>query len=325
MQPMTVAQILHFSVANGRLLLDSPLPLADGAPRMIPLTDIPGNAIFRIPLSHGYKFISFETYDFSDPTLLARHLQVLLEPLNLQVAYDIDYGDDRAQTVTLMQKADPRASDQVTLRVQTTLETSPEAGGALQLSAASFIALRGEHPVEFEQYVRPAFRALGQDPIVFGVDERVAWQVLSDTWKPSGDIASKVTAVLGQLNADDYATRAAAEKQLSSLGEPAALYLMSIDRSTLTPEQRARCDKFLAAYRPLPDQEARNFGANVNFLLDCLYSDNAAIRRGALEHLARAVGHEVKFDADQSPADRIAAIRKLREQLPPPVIIHPGK
>jgi len=326
MDPTSIAQVLQFKLEHDRLLLDSPLP-ADALEHMIPLTDMPGNAIFRSVRSRlGLKFISFESYDFSDPAVLARHLQVLLEPLNLQVVYDVDYGDDRTHSVTLIQKTNPRAADQVTLLVQTTPGAGSEPAANLTITAASFTLLRGEHPAVFEQYVRPAFRALRQDPTVFGVDERVAWQVLSDTWKPSGDIAPKVTAILAQLNADDYSTRAAAEKQLEDLGEPAALYLMSFDRGTLTPEQKARCDKFLAGYRPLPDQQAREFGANVNFLLDCLYSDDAAIRRGALDHLAKVVGHEVKFDADQSPGDRITAIRTLREQLAPAAgMSHAGK
>jgi hypothetical protein len=45
-----------------------------------------------------------------------------------------------------------------------------------------------------------------------------------------------------------------------------------------------------------------------------------------LDHLAKVVGHEVKFDADQSPGDRITAIRTLREQLAPAAgMSHAGK
>jgi hypothetical protein len=328
--PTPVAQVVHFSVRRDRLSLDSPLQAVDGTRYAITFTDMPGKAIFRTVSNHGFKFISFEAGDFSDPALIENHLQVMLMPANLQVVQDIEYADpnnvDWTQSVTLIQQLDPRAEDQITLRVQTTPESGEGMPVNLALSASSFTALRGEHPTEFEQYVRPTFRSLRQDPIVFGVDDKVAWQVLSASWKPSGDIASKVTAALTQLDADDYPTRAAAEKQLDALGEPAALYLMSIDRSALTPEKRARCDKFLAGYRPLPDEEARDFGANVNFLLDCLYSDDASIRSAALERLSKTVGHEVKFDSNQPPADRIAAIRKLREQLAPaPHMVRVGR
>lgn len=328
LEQMPVTQVLHFGVDHDRLILDSQAPASSGVWYAIDLTDISAKAMFQISaprggsptVQPGVKFISFNTWDFSDPALIDRHLQVLGGPTNLQVVYDIEYVDrDGVQwfkDVQLMQKSDPNAPDQVTLRA----ETSPDSGPGVPTTippiiASSFTALRTEHPLEFEQYVRPTFRALRQDPIVLGVDPRMAWQVLGDTVKPSGDIAAKVSSVLAQLNADDFAARAAAAKQLDSLGEPAALYLMSVDRSALTPEQKARCDKFLAGYRPLTEQQVRDFRGNVNFLLDCLYSDDPALRSAALDHLRAAVGHDVQFDLDAPPPQRVAAIAALRQRL----------
>jgi hypothetical protein len=328
--PMPVAQVLHFGVDHDRLILDSQAPTSSGVWYAIDLTDISAKAMFQITAKHGasppanfgegVKFISFNTWDFSDPALIDRHLQVLGGPTNLQVVYDIEYldrdGVQWSQEVSLMQKSDPAAPDQVTLR----METSPDSGPGVPTTippiiAPSFTALRTEHPLEFEQYVRPTFRALRQDPAVLGVDSRMAWQVLGDTVKPPADVAAKVSSVLAQLNADDFATRAAAAKQLDSLGEPAALYLMSADRSALTPEQKARCEKFLAGYRPLTEPQVRAFRENVNFLLDCLYSDDPALRSAALQHLGKAVGHDVQFDLDAPPPQRVSAIAALRQRL----------
>jgi hypothetical protein len=329
---MPVAQIVHFTIEHDRLILDSPIPATSGVQYAIPLSDMPAEAIFRITNARsaiagangarpGFKFISFETYDFSDPALIDRHLQVLGQPANLQVVHDIEYLDRKhvqwMQDVQLIETSDPRENGQITVRVEIDPDSGPAPPFKLVISAPSFVALRSEYPAEFEQYVRPAFVALRQDPIVLGIDSKVAWQVLGDTARPSPDIASKVSALLAQFNADDFSTRAAAEKQLQALGEPAALYLMSSDRSKLAPEQKARCDKFLAVYRPLTDEQARAFRSDVNFLLDCLYSEDPAERSAALDHLSRAVGPRISFDLDAPAAQRTAAIAELRKQLSP--------
>jgi len=321
LNPAPLAQLVRFNDDHDRLLMDSALPVANGVQYVIDLTDISAKAIFRITPTHGFKFIYFDSWDFSDPALIDRHLQVLSAPNNLQVVYGFEYLDKAkvhwSQEATIQQFSPPQ-TDQIVLRVQVDPESGTAAPYKIEISSPNFIALRSEHPVEFEKYVRPAFEALRQDPIVLGVDPRLAWQVLGDTAKPSGDIAAKVSAILSQFNSDDFSTRAAAEKQLQALGEPAALYLLSTDRSKLAPEQRARCDKFLAAYRPLTDEQARDFRTNVNFLLDCLYSDDAAERTAALDHLNRAVRTNVSFDVNAPSAQRIAAIAQLRKQLSPP-------
>jgi hypothetical protein len=55
----------------------------------------------------------------------------------------------------------------------------------------------------------------------------------------------------------------------------------------------------------------------VNFLLDCLESDDPALRWAAMRHLRKAVGHAVVFDVNQPAGARAAAVDRLREQLAP--------
>lgn len=320
LNPAPVAQLVRFNVDHDRLLMDSALPVANGIQYVVDLTDISAKAIFRITPTHGFKFIYFDSWDFSDPALIDRHLQVLSAPANLQVIYGFEYLDKAnvhwSQEAAIQQFIPPQ-TDQIVLRVQVDPESGPGAPFKIEIFSPNFITLRSEHPAEFEKYVRPAFEALRQDPIVLGVDPKIAWQVLGDTARPAAEIAAKVSAILSQFNSEDFSTRAAAEKQLQALGEPAALYLLSTDRSKLAPEQRARCDKFLAAYHPLTDEQARAFRTDVNFLLDCLYSGDPAERAAALDHLSRAVRTNISFDVNAPSVQRIAAIAQLRKQLSP--------
>ena len=74
---------------------------------------------------------------------------------------------------------------------------------------------------------------------------------------------------------------------MHSLGEPAALFLHAANRRGWTPEQTARIDHFLSEYFTLSDEQAKKLGRDVDFLLDCLASDDPDLRAAALDQLAQ--------------------------------------
>jgi hypothetical protein len=205
----------------------------------------------------------------------------------------------------------------VTLRVQVMPDVDPGKAVNEAFTAASLYDLRRKYPDEYERFLRPMMRGFKEESVGFGVDSRTAWQVLSDTWKPSTDLPAKVEAIIVRLNADDYSARAAAQKDLEQLGEPAALYLMATPHTDLTPEQAARLAGFIAPYHPLDDAQIARFRKDENFLLDCLFNDDPAVREAALGRLRQMTGQNVPLDPDQSPQERIESIRRLRDQLVP--------
>jgi hypothetical protein len=182
------------------------------------------------------------------------------------------------------------------------------------LEAEDFVSFVREHPAETERYVRPMLRELGQEA-VFAPDQMVAWQVFSDLWKPDSAATRQVQNLLPSLNADDYHQRDATLGQLQQLGRDGAAVLMHLDRSHLTPEQNARIDRALLPYAQLPLKEAARLRSDPGFLLDCLYSDDSALRKTALTRLRQVVRAEIQFDVDADAEPRAAAILALRSQL----------
>jgi hypothetical protein len=314
----TASDVISFRFDHERLIADSSLP-HDFANHLVQMRGLQGQAMIRFTPSRLDEggFLVFEYYDFSKPQSVDIHDQVLSSPLALQVVQDTELPDS-TQTVSLIQSYLPSDSDGVTMRVQSLSEIDGHIITNLVFSAPTLSTLRREHPSEVERYVRPIFASLGQDDGIFGVDEKLAWQVVSDTWQPSADLARQVNQILAGLNDDSYPNREAASKALRKMGQPAALYLMSIDRTKLTGEQSSRVDQFLHAYRPLGDDQVQVLRTDTSFLLDAMSTSDDALRAAVLQHLRKAVDRPIDFDLTLGATDRATAIAKLRQILIPP-------
>ena len=101
------------------------------------------------------------------------------------------------------------------------------------------------------------------------------------------------------------------------MGVPAALVLQRMDRTNLSAEQNAGIDTFLAEYQQLKSEDVRRLGNSVEFLLDTLASEDAVLRRLALERLKQVTGQSIEFDPDGSAEARAAQLQKLRDSLGP--------
>ena len=194
--------------------------------------------------------------------------------------------------------------------------TQGQAPDQLNLEGSDFFSFVREHPDETEKHLRPLFRELEQEA-VFAPDSLVAWQVFSDLWKPEPSVARQVDALLPGLNSEDYHARDSAQLALDRLGRDGAAVLIHLDRSRLTPEQNARVDCALSPYAQLSAKQAARLGTDAGFLLDCLYSDNAALRGAALNRLRTTLRPGLQFDVNADAPARSAAVQALREQLVP--------
>jgi hypothetical protein len=315
----SISQVVHFSEVGGLLAADWPILELGPANGRVPLSDLPGDAIVvshSLPRQRSPIWPMFEYYEVTGSNPVARHLQVLNTPVQLQVVQDIQRKVEMVPeltTISLIETLDATDVEPVTLRIQKIRGSQSILSEAI--SAPTLPALRREHPREFEEYLRPLFRQFHQDRAVFGVEEQVAWQVMADVWRPPPDLAGRIAPLIKQLDAVEYSDRARAQAALRKMGEPAALYLASVDRRNWSAEQRARTDKLLAEFFPLSAEQARALGKDVNFLLDCLDSDDADLRAATLKHLDRTLGRDVELKLDEPPAQRAAAIAVLRKEL----------
>ena len=203
--------------------------------------------------------------------------------------------------------------------VQLIIVQTRAAGAApdqINLEGAYFFSFIREHPIEVEQHLRPLFREFGQEA-VFAPDAMTAWQVFSNLWQPDPAVAKQVQALLPALNAEDYHTRNAAQGRLQQLGREGAAVMIHLDRSRLTPEQNARIDRALVPFAQLPAREAARLRCDPAFLLDCLYSDNLALREASLIQLRRTIRPDLPFDVNAPAEAREAAVQTLRSQLIP--------
>jgi hypothetical protein len=315
-----INQVVHFSEEQGILTADWPILHNGPTEGRVSLTDLPGHAVIKCIVSHRLGIFSpmFEYYELSLPAAVCRHLQIVNNITHLQVVQDIesvDHGVNRFESISLLESMDGSDAPPVTLRVQVIQGTQPEL--SLVLSAPTLPDLRREHPYEFEKYLRPLFRQFGQDEAIFAVENRIAWQVMSDDWRAPPGLAERLKSLVAQLNSSEFAQRQSAQESLRRIGEPAALMLRSADRRGWTAEQNSRVNKLLAEFFPLSDDQAKKLGQDINFLLDCLTSDDPALRAATLAHLDRLLGRKIEFNLDRPPDDRLTAVGALRRQLTP--------
>jgi hypothetical protein len=111
---------------------------------------------------------------------------------------------------------------------------------------------------------------------------------------------------------------------LQKLGAPAAEVLMRMDTSRMSEEQKTRLSTLCAEFEPLTAEQVRDFGSDVQFLLDCLYADDSAVRAAAAGRLEKVTGRPLDIDVNAATQTRYAAIDRLRGLLVPPPTTKPG-
>lgn len=184
----------------------------------------------------------------------------------------------------------------------------------VNLRARDFVTLRGRDEPATDTYLRPLLRELGQEHVL-APDPQVARQVFPERWQPDEMITRAVQRLLPGLDAPDGDAREVATGELAKLGEDAVLALLRLDRGALSAEQNSRIDAVIAAHASLTRTEAARRRRQVRFLLDCLNSDDPAIRAAGLEHLREVLTEPVEFDLSLPVPARSAAVASLREKL----------
>ena len=111
--------------------------------------------------------------------------------------------------------------------------------------------------------------------------------------------------------------REAAMATLRALGPDGALVLYHIDRAGLSLEQVGRVDALIAIHSFLSRDQAARIASDPEFLLDCLYSDELAVREVAVKRLDKLAGKELGIDPAAPKEARSAKIEAARRELTP--------
>lgn len=309
-------EVITFTLQDGKIHPVTRLPITGADYHSVRLTGLPGWAKVSvlgketIHTAGDREYIQFLYRDLSVPGTIDVYTEIYSNPDSVNISQEAELPNDGIRSVQLVQAAaeGPRA---VALYIQTLLSD----GSSLRrsCSGASLAELCQTNPAVIDRYVRPIFRMLRQEQVVFEVDARTAYQVLRDLWHTDPATAAAADSAVAGLGADSYTDRETAMRRLQSLGEPAALYLMDAPWAGRGDEQAMRVQTFLAPYCPLSDEEAVKLESDPDFLLDCQFSSDAAIRRMALAQLGRVTGK--KIDPLPTGPAMESAVTKLRLSL----------
>jgi len=315
-----VEEVLTLTLENRDLRLNTTLQPIESAIVRIPRMPGLAHVKFLGAAEPGQPMVmvhyDFEIRDYTVPDAISIYTSASYTAGNLTLSQMWERLDDETQTVQLLQAPVQQGVDEphVMLYVQITAEPKVE----LKLSADNVIELRRKYPAEVAKYVDPIFRALHQNALLAHVDPKLAWQVFADTFQPPAQLREKVKSLVAQLDADKFQDREAASRELESLGEGAALLLMRQDRTHLSDEQISRIDAFVAKFKLETDEHVARMRVDRDFLIDCLNSDEPAIRAAALAQLHQVTGRAITFDLNADPAHRQTAIDELREDMGAP-------
>ncbi len=246
-------------------------------------------------------------------------ITVSLNPMKLSISQDSD-SPTETRNISLMQNAPGFLNGEppVHLIVNVTSKMNGVAPKKVDRTADDFLSLRRMYRGDTAIYLEPIFRELHIEEAIFGSDPVLAWEVFADEARPAAGAMSSVRQIVVELDSDDFHVRQTAARKLQDMGEPAAICLMHIDRSSLSAEQNSRIDAFLSAYHPVADEDVVRLRSDVNFLLDCLFETDDFIVHSALDRLEKVTGRTIAFDTSLRGEARRTAVGSLRELLASP-------
>ena len=335
-----MADVLRIRLGEKKLSLRTPMPSTPGEGSVrLRLQGVPHDVLLRIvggagtPQRHNIfdpsaddaatpaagvepENLQFSVFDYSQPRMIYT-LSVAFQPRLLEIVRQMQYPTGYRMVQVLEQRSRGDSNPDSSLELVVNESSNGERPQVnLTLEAENFATFLERYPRESELYLRPVLRELQQEA-VFAPDERVAWQVFLDQWKPDPAATQKVSAQLPALDDGDYRVRERAVAQLQALGRDGAIALLCLDRRALSLEQTTRIDRVLAPYAQLRPKEAARLRSSASFLLDCLYCDDVKIRQAALERCRTMFNLDPRHELSADPAPALAAIAAAREKLVP--------
>ena len=281
----------------------------------VKLTDLPGAYV-----QAGMRGTAFNLTinDFSKPDVVRTETNVNWSQYHFSLARTVHQGQGYQQ-LTLTQGMTALDADGRSLRGAVTLHVrhSDLTGNAQvehNCAAPDLLSLRRQNARVVDEYLRPVLREIHQESLL-AVDAAQAWQVFVDDWPVDRAVAAEVERLLPGLDAEKYEQRDAAMRALAAKGQAGALVLYRADRKRLTAQQNMAVDAAMSGYELVGSAEGAALRRDLDFLLDCLYSDDASIRAAAMKHVRAVSGRPVEIDAALLAEQRAAAVDELRRVL----------
>jgi hypothetical protein len=316
-----IEDILRVVNEHGKLVMKSPLFEADAANRLrnrqvrVEVEGFEGYCTLMVqPITRDLYYFTFANMAYPDLEGMS-NFQINAQPGYVQISRSFN-SLTKNFTINLIQSEGREVfgqADGVQLGIYGG-ENNGRATVSVSVSEPDFATLRRKHPREVDQHLRPLLRDLKLQNL-FAVEPIMAWQVFSQDWKGNPAVAARITTLLPEMEADDYHQRDAAHQELRKLGPEAALVIYRMNRESLTTEQNTQLDTILAEYSFMSRPEAHRLLRDVEFLLDCLYSDDEQVRATAVKHLRATTHREIAFDTKDDEQNRAARIEALRAEL----------
>ncbi len=315
-------EIIGLSMTDGHLVIKCPL-IEGGAVKTnkgqmrVKVEGLEGwSTIIAQVIGRGAMqwYVSFNHMSYPDLEG-QQNLVVSVQPGLLQVAknYNSMHKNFNVNLQQINGRPEFGQEDGVTLSVYQG-DNQGRAPVSVTVSEKDFATLRRKHPKEVDQYLRPLLKELQLEGL-FAVEHAVAWQVFSAEWKRDAALAERVKGLVPGLDSDKYAEREKSMDGLRKLGAEGALTLYHMGREGLSLEARVRVDAVIAGHSFLSKDQAGRMGRDVDFLLDCLYSEEVEVRTVAGTYLTKLAGKEIDFDASAAREARVGKIEALRKLL----------
>jgi hypothetical protein len=312
--------VIHFTLVDGFLVAQTKLPAStpqmqkvDGVANAVHVA-VTNRSNAVVPDADGYyspDMLQVTYVNNEGPKWMRTSLFTAVNHLNLS-RDSITNGSEH--TVQFIQSAQPNMEGKAAnLYIQS---LDPETVDQKQsYSAEHFAAFIRKYPAETTQYLRPMVEILTPQPQLFAVDDSLACSVFPEAFAADATRKDQITALVRQLNADDFHQRQEATQKLEQMGVTAAAVLATFNRAAMPPEQAARVDGIISRIKPPYDINVKQLRSDPGFLLDCLLSPDRALQKSAVEQLGKVTGQQIAFDPGPDDASRVKAVYSLRSKL----------
>jgi hypothetical protein len=208
-------------------------------------------------------------------------------------------------------------------RIRVTVSRSSRGGAyraVLKANVKDLRQLAADHPDEVWRFVAPALIELtGID--CFPLDAGDVYRAFDDI-QPDPAVAAAVARLLPALDAESFAQRDRAARDLAALGPAGVLAALRLDRRGLTPAQRSALDGFIASRTLDPRRSVADARKDPEFLLKCLGYPDKAVRPAARDALEKLAGRKVTDG--EAPVDTVALRGTLLGVIYPGVKVNPN-
>ena len=297
--------VCRFRVEEGRLVVDSAL-IAEKNPayRSIRIEGMPGTSYAQA--NDSLLRLTINQTRGSQRT----YIRIEQRPGFLMLSRT-EYGPEVRRVASLTQgSVAGEAKDSVVLAITETDARTNQVQKSETFDAEDLTTLRARHGRELTEAIGPIFRDFGARS--FAVDPAVAEAVLVEPVAPA-QLHEQVGKLVAQLDSDEFAVRDKAARELKRLGSAGVAVLRSLDESKLTPQQLLAVPQIIDSVMPVSPKEIQQLRSDRDFLLDCLYCEDLALRKLAFARLEQLLNRKLDLDLTASLEKRGDAIEKLRQ------------